>query len=65
MKELHAKASEQIFLQRNKKLQTEQLTNGETIDLHGLHVNEALELLERYMSSLTAGLKYFYVSNYN
>jgi len=61
MKELHAKASEQIFLQRNRKLSEQQITNGETIDLHGLHVSEALQLLERYMSSLTAGLKYFYI----
>jgi len=61
MKELHAKASEQIFLQRNQRPVGEHLQNGETIDLHGLHVSEALQLLERYMSSLTAGLKYFYI----
>jgi len=42
MKDLHAKAGKQIFLNRNR-----QFGNLLTIDLHGLHVKEAIEVLDQ------------------
>jgi DNA-nicking Smr family endonuclease len=37
------------------------LTNGSTADLHGLHVDEALIILENLLSKVTGQLKYFYI----
>lgn len=72
MKELHAKASQKIFelrnpgnayffSRRNFYVGLTVLTNGSTADLHGLHVDEALVILESLLSKVTGQLKYFYI----
>jgi DNA-nicking Smr family endonuclease len=50
MRELHKIASQQIFEQRNK--------DEAYLDLHGLHVDEALGLLEHRLFSLNHGTLY-------
>ncbi|KAI8582375.1 hypothetical protein K450DRAFT_228664 [Umbelopsis ramanniana AG] len=50
MRELHRIASQQIFEQRNQ--------NEAYLDLHGLHVEEALSLLEQRLDTLHHGVLY-------
>ena len=59
MKDLHAKASQKIFELRNPGVT--ELINGGSIDLHGLHVEEALHILEQLLSKATGQLTYFYI----
>jgi len=50
MRELHRIASQQIFEQRNQ--------NEAYLDLHGLHVDEALRLVEERLQSIQHGILY-------
>lgn len=50
MRELHRIASQQIFEQRNQ--------NEAYLDLHGLHVEEALSLLEQRLGTIHHGVLY-------